>query len=48
MDLKNNIKVIDSFQKVINSLYMLIQVLRVIGIAFLAIQAMKLMLSKAD
>lgn len=48
MDLKNNIKVIGSFQKVINSLYMLINALRIIGVVFLALQALTLIFSKAE
>lgn len=45
MDLKNNIKVIGSFQKAVNALYFLISALRVLAVAFLALQALMLIVN---
>lgn len=43
MDLKNNIKVIGSFQKVVNALYAVITVVRVIAVLFLILQTVVLL-----
>lgn len=40
MDLKNNIKVIGSFQKTVNALYMIINILRALAVAFLVLQTL--------
>jgi len=42
MDLKNNIKVMGTFQKVVNSLYAVITAIRVIAVVFLVLQAVLL------
>lgn len=39
MDLKNNIKVLGTFKKLVNGLYGAITVIRVIAVAFLVLQA---------
>lgn len=45
MDLKNNIKVMGTFQKVVNSLYAIITAVRVIAVVFLVLQAVLLIAS---
>lgn len=45
MDMKTNIKLIGNFQKVVNALYILITVIRVIAVAFLVLQAVMLIAS---
>ena len=45
MDLRNNIKVIGSFQKVVNSLYTVIMIIRIVAVAFLVLQTLLLILS---
>lgn len=42
MDLKNNIKIMGTFQKVVNSLYAVITAIRVIAVVFLVFQAVLL------
>ena len=45
MDIRNNIKVMGTFQKVVNSLYAVITAIRVIAVAFLVLQAVLLNVS---
>lgn len=45
MDLKNNIKVMGTFQKVVNSLYAVITAVRIIAVVFLVLQAVLLIAS---
>lgn len=42
MDLRNNIKIMGSFQKTVNALYAVITVIRVLAVAFLVLQAVLL------
>lgn len=42
MDLRNNIKIMGSFQKTVNALYAVITVIRVFAVAFLVLQAVLL------
>ncbi len=46
MDLKNNIKVIGSFQKTVNALYIIINVLRALAVAFLVLQTVILLFNE--
>lgn len=45
MDLKNDIKVIGSFQKAVNALYAAITVIRIAAVAFLILQTVVLICS---
>ena len=45
MDLKNDIKVIGSFQKSVNALYAAIAVIRIAAVAFLVLQTVVLICS---
>lgn len=45
MNLKNNIKVIGTFQNVVNALYMVITVIRVVAVLFLILQTVVLLAS---
>ena len=45
MDLKNNIKIIGSFQKAVNALYAAITVIRIAAVAFLILQTVVLICS---
>lgn len=42
MDLKNNIKIIGSFQKIVNSLDAVITIIRIIAVLFLILQTVVL------
>lgn len=42
MDLFNNIKLFDAFKKVVDSLYIIITIIRVISVVFLILQAITL------
>lgn len=46
MDLKNNIKVIGSFQKAVNALYIIINVLRALAVVFLVLQTVILLFNE--
>ena len=46
MDLKNNIKVIGTFQKAVNALYFLISALRILAVAFLVLQTVMLLFNE--
>ena len=46
MDLKNNIKVIGTFQKAVNALYFLISALRILAVAFLVLQTVMLIFNE--
>lgn len=46
MDLRNNIKVIGSFQKAVNALYFIISTLRILAVVFLILQTLILLLDK--
>lgn len=45
MDIKNNIKVMGTFQKTVNILYGIITAIRIIAVAFLVLQAVLLVVS---
>ena len=45
MNLKNNIRVIGTFQNVVNALYTVITVVRIVAVLFLILQAVVLLAS---
>lgn len=45
MNLKNNIKVIGTFQNVVNALYTVITVIRIVAVLFLILQTVVLLAS---